>query len=109
MEWTDEPTNAQLGKTSVRQWADPRQAWVLQPDEYQCGDATAEPDTGVLLLREYPQPVCWLYGGYGHQVSDVKGGLQRTTSWSSNQLCLPGLLETLTEYLAPGLANELRE
>ena len=55
-----------LGKTSVRQWADPRQAWVLQPDEYQYGDATAEPDTGLLLLREYPQPVWWLYGGYGH-------------------------------------------
>ena len=50
------PTNAQLEKTSVRQWADPRQAWVLQPDEYQYGDATAEPDTGLLLLREYPQP-----------------------------------------------------
>ena len=66
LEWTDERTNAQLGKTSVRQWADPRQAWVLQPDEYQCGDATAEPDTGLLLLREYPQPVWWLYGGYGH-------------------------------------------
>jgi len=55
-----------LGKTSVRQWADPRQAWVLQPDEYQYGDATAEPDTGLLLLREYPQPEWWLYGGYGH-------------------------------------------
>jgi len=26
---------------------------VLQPDEYQYGDATAEPDTGLLLLREY--------------------------------------------------------
>ena len=56
----------QISLTSVRQWADPRQAWVLQPDEYQCGYATAEPDTGVLLLREYPQPEWWLYGGYGH-------------------------------------------
>ena len=31
MEGTDERTNAQLGKTSVRQWADPRQVWVLHP------------------------------------------------------------------------------
>ena len=84
MESTDERTNAQLGKTSVRHWADPRQAWVLQPDEYQYGDATAEPDTGLLLLREYPQPVWWLYGGYGYLVSDVRGGLLlRTTSWST--------------------------
>ena len=48
-----------------RNWV-PRQAWVLQPDEYQYGDATAEPDMSLLLLREYPQPVWWLYGGYGH-------------------------------------------
>ena len=45
---TGERTNDQLGKTSVRQWADPRQTWVLQPDAYQYGDATAEPDTGLL-------------------------------------------------------------
>jgi len=29
--------------------------WVLQPDEFQYGDATAEPGTGLLLLREYLQ------------------------------------------------------
>jgi hypothetical protein len=62
---TERTTNDELRKTSVRQWADPRQAWVLQPDEYQYGVASAEPDTGLLLLRE-PTTRVRVVWGYGH-------------------------------------------
>jgi hypothetical protein len=73
-----------LRRTSVRQWVDPRQAWVLQPDE-SISMATrqrSQVPSGLPLSREYPQPTRGLYGGYGQRVSYVRGGLLCTTSRS---------------------------
>ena len=67
-------------KSTRGTWADERwrrsvrrrhtwQAWVLRSRGVKSrvpgGDATAEPDMGLLLLREYPQPALGLYGGCG--------------------------------------------